>query len=130
MLNTSLLRVDKCCTDNYLNQTIFHNKPPLLSFILPDFRTFDKVYYNVKFNEFINIQINPNKQCKLYLKSIIYFGESHFTIRIIDKNFFVWYFDSLNGESILEKHLSQFSSKEIIECYNRYASCIIYSKSL
>ena len=61
MLNTSLLIVDKCCTDNYLNQTIFYNEPPLLSFILPDFRTSDKVYYNVKFNKFINIQINSNK---------------------------------------------------------------------
>ena len=119
----------KCCSNQFSTKTLFHNCPDIMCFLLPDFKNKSSLP-NFQFSKKIVIYDEKNVINKLYLKSIIYFGSSHFTSRIIDRNNDVWYFDGLNsnGESSKEQHLELFTSDQLISCKERFASCIIYAK--
>ena len=127
----SIIRIAKCCTGQYSTKTIVHDHPDILSFILPDFSK-NTILKNFSFNKTIKIRVNDSETCTLFLKCIIYFGGSHFIARIIDKSGTVWYFDSLNenGECIKEGLYSSFTPSQLIQCEQRYSSCIIYAKNL
>ena len=56
------------------------------------------------------------------MKSIIYFGQSHFTSRLIDRNFDVWYFDSGASKHITSQR-DMFTSLEVVPIGN-YVTCV------
>ena len=76
---------------------------------------------------FVNNQIS-----KLYLKCIIYFGDSHFTVRPINRNSDIQYYNSIinNRKSIKEKKILEFNLAKLIQCNMRRASCILYAKNI
>ena len=124
----------KCCSNKYfLTETVFEQEPILLGFLLPDFmKSTSLLLQSFNFDKIISIRYKNNQISKLYLKCIIYFGNSHFTVRLIDRNSDVWYYDSTtnNGKSIKEKNILEFNSAELIQCNMRRASCILYAKNI
>ena len=78
---------------------------------------------------FVKISTGEQGFQKLDLSGIIYFGQEHFTARIIDNSQQVWYHDGLvtrrsctpNGQ------LEQLSSQDLWTKEGRNASTIIYS---
>jgi hypothetical protein len=122
----------KCCTNNYFStQTSFKQEPTILGFMLPDFSHMNNTLLQTfKFNKSISIYYDDSKLVKLSLKCIIYFGSSHFTARLVDRNSNVWYYDSTqdNGNSTKEKRFKDFTTDQLAQCYMRNASCVIYAK--
>jgi hypothetical protein len=100
--------------------------------MLPDFSNQNSTLVKIfQFNKSIKIYYGDNKPTVLFLKGIIYFGASHFTARILDRNSDVWYYDSTsnNGKSVKEKKFAQFTTLQLTQCHMRNASCIIYAKN-
>ena len=63
---------------------------------------------------------------------LIYFGNNHFTARLIDRSCNVWYYDSTanDGRCKEEKKFTDFNTAELAECNMGVATCILYAKNM
>ena len=72
-------------------------------------------YTTTKTSHIIKLKVN-NTTTLLYLKGIVYYGDNHFTSRIISKDGRIWFKDGITtrGQSIEEGHLSTMTDKNPI----------------
>ena len=68
----------------------------------------------------------------LYLKGIIYYGENHFTSRIISKDGKIWFNDGITtrGKSIEEGHLSTITDKNLRKFKGKDLVLAVYAYNL
>ena len=119
-----------CRHNNASSESLIHSVPEIISFFLPNSQD-NSILSSFQFNKSISIYDKNNIAHVLNIKSIIYFGQSHFTSRLVDRNFDIWYFDSLNpqGRSIKERRFDLFTPDELFQKDSKYVSCIVYAKS-
>ena len=79
----------------------------------------------------IRIKVN-NTTTLLYLKGIVYYGENHFTSRIISKDGKIWLNDGITtgGKSIEEGHLSTMTDKNLRKCKGKDLVLAVYACNL
>jgi hypothetical protein len=83
-----------------------------------DMRTSHRIVFNT-----------DDGQVPLYLRGIIYFGEYHFTARIIHPDGSVWYHDGRQGHLCQkEGPLKSFSSESLRTCRGRSLTLAIYAQ--
>lgn len=143
-------RTCKSCSSNAFlkTQASVNSHPSILSFSLPDMSNTEM--HDLKISKTITISDKKNKIVVLHLKGIVYYSNSHFTARIIDKRNQVWFYNGFknNGKCYHENSLQiqdhdLHSCKDIIfetdrkhlhnidnTLHTRHASQIIYAKSL
>ena len=94
---------------------------------LPNFIAVNVYKIKVKVHNQILI---PEHQQLYRLCGIIYFGSSHFVVRIIDKSESVWYNDGYkSGEKVqYMENVVSLSSKELIKVKIYFATVVIYTK--
>ena len=76
------------------------------------------------------IEIN-NQECVYKLHGIVYYGDSHFTARVISNSDMVWYHDGIaTGRSLLyEGTLQNFNNLSLKTCQSKNAVIIFYVKT-
>ena len=78
------------------------------------------------------IKVNNNSTTLLYLKGIVYYGEYHFTSRIITKDGKIWFNDGIEtgGKSIEEGHLSTMTDENLRKCKGKDLVLTVYACNL
>ena len=68
----------------------------------------------------------------LYLKEIVYYGENHFTSRIISKDGKIWFNDRITTgvKGIEEGHLYEMTDKNLRKCKGKDFVLAIYACNL
>ncbi|KAF8870644.1 hypothetical protein CPB84DRAFT_1692873 [Gymnopilus junonius] len=66
---------------------------------------------------------------KYRLACIIYFGEAHFTARIIKADGQVWYYDGMknSGNPVYNRTTTNLSAVDMLTAHDRSASSAIYT---
>ena len=115
-------RCNECLTK--LKIFLTYNEPPKLLIL-------EYPYTTIKTSHKIKIKVN-NTNTLLYLKGIIYYGENHFTSRIISKDGKIWFNDGITtgGRSIEEGHLSMMSDKNLRKCKGKDLILAVYACNL
>jgi len=77
----------------------------------------------------IKIRISENETQELKLAGVVYFGQEHFTARVVDRSQRMWYHDGLTTRRncIDNGQLNQISYQDLWFKEGRKASAIIYS---
>jgi len=110
---------DRCdlCHGNMQTVKRIHQSIPILAFHFPGQKPFiDSI-----------ITVNINEQIITYiLNGVIYFGNYHFTSRIIDKSGLIWFHDGIaTGNDVIYEGTPD--SIDLTICKQRLASAAIYS---
>jgi hypothetical protein len=98
----------------------FKDTPSILTFEYPqkDMRTSHTIVFHTE-----------DGRVPLYLRGIIYHGQSHFTARIIDPDGSVWYYDGMLGHLCQkEGPLKSFSSEGLRTCRGKILVLAIYAQ--
>ena len=114
--------VDPCpdCMSPMTCDVSFKDTPSILTFEYPqkDMRTSHTIVFHTE-----------DGRVPLYLRGIIYHGESHFTARIIDPDGSVWYYDGMLGHLCQkEGPLKSFSSEGLRTCRGKILVLAIYAQ--
>ena len=115
-------RCGKCLTS--LKNVLTYNEPPKILIL-------EYPYTTIKTSHKIKIKVN-NTNTFLYLKGIVYYGENHFTSRIITKDGKIWFNDGITtgGKSIEEGHLSTMTDKNLRKCKGKDFVFAVYTCNL
>ena len=115
-------RCVECLTK--LKNFLTYNEPPKLLIL-------EYPYTTIKTSYKIKIKVNDTATL-LYLKGIVYYGENHFTSRIISKDGKIWFNDGITtgGRSIEEGHLSTMSDKNLRRCKGKDLALTVYACNL
>lgn len=92
---------------------------------------FDLTGLNIKVNMSLKKNIRDT-YVKYTLRGIIYFGQSHFTCRIITKDRQIWYHDGISTGNRLNYEGTWNNIKDQIDlntCHNKIAILVFYIKS-
>lgn len=113
----------KCSTCNSnLDQNIFFDQCPNI-FILE--------YPNTSVKTSHKIQLKTFNQTKFELKlqGIIYHGDNHFTLRILEPDGKIWYHDGMNMENVCVEngHLSAISDGGLRKCKGNNLVLAVYA---
>ena len=105
---------------NYLT----YNEPPKLLIL-------EYPYTKTKTSHKIKIKVNITTTL-LYLKKIVYYGENHFTSRIITKDGKIWFNDGIEtgGKSIEEGHLSTMTDENLRKYKGKDLVLTVYACNL
>ena len=111
------------CLTKLKNCLTYNESPKLLILEYP--------YTATKTNHKIKIKVNDTTTL-LYLKGIVYYGENHFTSRIISKDGKIWFNDGIatGGKSIEEGHLSTMTDKHFRKCKGKDLVLAVYACNL
>jgi hypothetical protein len=114
---------EKCshCGGN-LKQPIFFNEPPSIL-------VFDTQSSTIKLNKKIKF-IHNNQHTTLTLRGIVYYGNFHFTARIISINNTVWYHDGMTTGCMTEKegNLNDMKYDTLLHCRGKKLTLAIYAQ--
>jgi len=77
----------------------------------------------------IKIRTSENETRELKLAGVVYFGQEHFTARVVDRSQRMWYHDGLTTRRncVDNGQLNQISYQDLWFKEGRKASAIIYS---
>ena len=121
MSSAELLCNRQCpeCSKSLTHQIDYTKEPQLLIMEYPD--------TNIKTSHRIKIKV-ANKTCVLTLKGIVYYGDNHFTSRIVTSNGSVWFNDGITTgrNSIEEGQLSMMSDQELRKCRDKNLLLVVY----
>jgi hypothetical protein len=114
---------DACaeCLHHMIRVISFNNSPYILIIAHAD--------TNVRTSHRIKVKTNSEDKY-LYLRGIIYYGDIHFTSRIISTNGDVWYHDGMTTGSTCHKDsiLQLLSDQDLKTCRNKQLHLAIYAQ--
>jgi hypothetical protein len=82
----------------------------------------------IKIDDSLIFNIKNSSKCYI-LKGIIYTNGHHFTSRLIDKNFNIWYHDGQTTQSHCQKEQTPLNIRKLNElktCKNEYQAIIAF----
>jgi hypothetical protein len=94
-----------------------------LPFIVLDFSS-KQLQIDATFRLLIN-----NEECIYGLQGIVYYGDSHFTARVVSKNGMVWFHDGIaTGQSLLYEGTILTFTGSFNLCRGKEAAVVVYAK--
>ena len=116
----------KCakCGGQMIKQVTYVNAPELIVFEYPDF--------DITTNHSITLNMQNNETKTLHLKGIVYFGENHFTSRIIARDGTVWFNDGkeTGQQCINDGKLKLMNNDDLHSCRDKNLILAVYSVDL
>ena len=101
---------------------IIHQFLVPLPFIAVDFS--QQLQIDHDFHIYIN-----NEECVYQLRGIVYYGNSHFTARVVYNNGMIWFHDGIaTGQSLLYEGTFQTFGQSLNSCRGKDAILAIYVK--
>jgi hypothetical protein len=114
---------DKCpdCRGD-LKQPLFFNEPPSILVL-------DTQSSTIKLNKKIKMDYD-NQITTLKLRGIIYYGNFHFTARIISPDDIVWYHDGMTTGCMTEREgkLNEIENDALLNCRGKKLTLAIYAQ--
>jgi hypothetical protein len=103
-------------------RTIYHSTPQVLGV--------DLTYSKLKLSSSIHIPVGDDAHMVLHLRGIIYYGQAHFTCRLIQADNNVWYNDGIvhGRRCVAEGHVNLIADLNRSQdgrqaCFAIYSSC-------
>jgi hypothetical protein len=125
---------NNCCENKYNIFLDIMNIPHIFSMVIPTpvnltITSHIEELHKLEFNREINIKDNNDRTYKLHLKAIIYTGEDHFNVYIIDKNNSLWFHDGMRnqGKTISIGYYNSSVSNNLYSSQNKKACTVIYA---
>jgi hypothetical protein len=113
---------DKCpdCGSDLDQPIFFKETPNILAFGIEssDIKVSSKIKY-----------MDGDQRTVLKLRGLIYFGDIHFTSRIISDDGTIWYHDGMvtGGTTVLDGKLGEMTSETLLTCRGRKLEIAIYA---
>jgi hypothetical protein len=109
-----------CSEKIVMKQTIVYPLP-LIALVIQD--------YNIQISCNFKVSIS-NQDTSYKLRGIIYYGDSHFTSRVIYDNGMVWFHDGITtGKTLIYDGMVQDLQESLNNCRGKIASMAIYARS-
>jgi hypothetical protein len=110
------------CNTPFPSKTHFSRTPKILAFDLTD--------RNVTLSTKVSV-MGVTCSTVLYLRSLIYYGDFHFTCRIIDISGNIWFHDGMTtgNTSINDGKIGHVSQHNLHKCRNKKICLAIYAQS-
>ena len=101
-------------------QVFFKETPNILAFGIEssDIKVSSKIKY-----------VNGDQRTVLKLRGLIYFGDIHFTSRIISDDGTIWYHDVMvtGGTTVLDGRLDEMTPKALLTCRGKKLEIALYA---
>ena len=115
---------EKCpeCLSNMISRVYYTYFPSML--------VFDHSTYTIKPSKYLKFTGPSNKMIKYHLRGLLYFGNFHFTSRVISPEGDVWYHDGMNmgSECRSQGHRKFMNNQDWQTCHGRKLVTSIYVK--
>ena len=105
------------CGENTNRVFRFECLPPLIAVDLQP---------SVTISHHLQLSSVNDHQCRYKLKGVIYYGAHHFTSRILSDDNTVWFYDGLNGQSMIPE--GEPASLDLAICGARSAIVAVYTR--
>jgi hypothetical protein len=113
------------CNESVVRKFTFKQAPAILSFDLSDSLNEEQTRIPT-FNSSITIEVN-NQTFVYKLRGILYYGNGHFTSRIVTSTGHIWFHDGISTGSSTEYEGTLTSIHNLAICRSRVATAAIYA---
>jgi hypothetical protein len=133
-MNIANVAPNSCCENEYTINLNIMNIPQIFSMVIPTpdnltITSHIEELHKLNFNRHISIKDNNSNSYKLHLKAIVYIGEQHFNVYIIDKDDSIWFHDGMRnqGKTIHVGYYDISVSRTLYRSQDKHACTVIYA---